>query len=680
MKTRFLVISALFAGVVLPIQAQNWTWAETAGGVLPDEANGCFLDEAGNMYMSGFYFSSDINFGNGNQLSNNGLSDGFTVKYNPNGTTQWASKVKGSAEDKATKCTADRFGNVYTTGYFDSPSIQFGGNNNDNVSNSDNSGGTFDAFIVKYNSSGTPQWYHSIGEEDDDGGSSLATDSLGNVYVTGWFRAPSIAVSSVTIYNTNPAGGSSDMFLIKYGPGGNVLWAKGAGGPDDDKGRGCSVDPDGNVIVTGYFKAPSITIEGTTYPNSGSKDSFVIKYAADGTFIGAKTYGASGGEEAFACSTDGDGNVFLCGNYSSSTVTFDGVTMNNPGSGSGAFLLKLDPSLNAVWARGFSSDSNDEARGCYADSYGNSVVTGVFSGNSLTIGNNSLNNNGGDEIFLAKYDPNGNLFWATKIGKSNDDGSNDCNLSDNGKIVIAGYYNSGSLTLGNIDLDNSYFGIATSDVFIGTTCAASMGTETATACNSFTWMDGNTYTASSNSAVFSFSNGGNACDSIITLDLTINSVDTSVTATSTSLNANSNSTSYRWLDCDNSFSFLSGETSQSYSPTVNGSYAVEITDNGCVDTSNCYVLNAIAVGVSENGVINTLKVYPNPSIGSLMIEVDYPLNNVTLSVRNVLGECVYTEHFVSFKKTEISSVIQKGIYFIELRTHSEYYVAKALKL
>lgn len=658
-----IVVFLLLNGFSL--NAQTWDWAEHAGGILPDEANGCYQDEAGNIYMSGFYFSTDINFGNGNQLSNDGLSDGFIVKYNANGNTQWASKVKGPNEDKATKCTADRFGNVYTTGYFDSPSIQFGGNNNDNVSNSDNSGGTFDAFIVKYNSSGSPQWYHSIGEDDDDGGSAVAADTLGNVYVTGWFRAPSVQVSSsVTIYNTSTGGGPSDMFLIKYDQNGEVLWAKGAGGPDDDKGRGVTVDNEGNVVVTGYCKPPSMTIEGTLFPNNGSKDFFLIKYDANGNLLNAKTYGGSGGEEAFSCSTDSDGNVFVSGNCSSTPLMIDTVTLVNNGSGSGAFLLKLDPTLNALWAKSISSDSNDEARGCYADRFGNSVVTGVFTGNSLTVGNNVFNNNGGEEIFLAKYDSDGNLFWAKKVGKSNDDGSNDCHILDNGRALIAGYFNSGSLTLGTIDFDNSYFGVATSDVFIAHTCEASTGVQTVEACNAYAWIDGNTYTTSSN-VDYSFSNGGVLCDSIVTLNLTLNSVDVTVTETSPTLTANSGGLNYRWLDCDDNYSFVSGEDGQSFTAITNGNYAVEVTDNGCVDTSDCVLINSIPVGVSEHDLAEFISAYPNPTNHRVVIEFEQDFSG-TIRIIDALGRSVSVATIQSRKQIGCVLPKQDGVYLLQL--------------
>jgi hypothetical protein len=147
------------------------------------------------------------------------------------------------------------------------------------------------------------------------------------VYVTGWFRAPSIPVGNVTLYNKNPSGGTSDMFLIKYDPNGNVLWAKSAGSNDDEKGNGCIVDAMGNVIVTGYCKGDSIDIEGTKYRNSGSKDGFVIKYDANGTLLAAKVFGGSSGEEPFTCSADGFGNVFVAGSFSSSSIAIDNDTL-----------------------------------------------------------------------------------------------------------------------------------------------------------------------------------------------------------------------------------------------------------------------------------------------------------------------------------------------------------------
>ena len=703
-------------------QAQNWTWAEHAGGILPDEANGCTMDNNGNMYASGFYFSSSINFGNGNSLSNAGLSDGFIVKYNANGSTQWASRMKGTLEDKATGCAVDNAGNVIVTGYFNSPSLQFGGNNAHSISNFNGSGNSFDCFIVKYNSSGTPLWFHALGKSDDDGGRSVTTDSVGNVYLTGWFRAPSITVGSFTLYNKNPSGGTSDMLLVKYDPDGNVLWAKNAGGSDDEKGNRVTVDNAGNVIVTGYCKADSIEIEGNFYQLSGSKDAFVIKYSPDGTLMAAKVFGGSGGDEPFSCSADASGNIFLTGWYSSNTLAFDAHTLTKPGSGAAIFLAKLDPMLNTIWALTAGSSSKDESRGCSTDKYGNTVITGIFSGSSITFGNTVLNNNGGEEIFVAKYDPDGNLFWAVKAGKSKDDGSNDVYIDDNGRVLIAGYYNSSSIRFGNIDMDNSYIGISTSDYFIANTCNATKVTDTRTACTEYTWIDGNTYNTSNNTATVNIAGSGNSCDSIVTLNLTvlgsatgtdnktacdpytwidgntysesnntatfhiaggaanscdslvklnltITAADISISTLDATFTANAANSTYRWLDCDNNFEFMQGETAQTFTATATGNYAVELTQNSCIDTSDC-VANS-TVGVLGKEAFHKIIIYPNPNNG--IVNLDFgSLNRVSVNVINLSGKSVYKKEAIhaSTYQFELKKEVA-GIYFVEIILENE---------
>lgn len=656
-KTLFL---GLFLASLLQAQAQNWTWAETAGGTLPDEANGCAIDESGNMYASGFYFSNSINFGNGNSLSNDGICDGFVVKYNNAGSTQWASKVKGSSEDKTTKCDVDNAGNVVATGYFNSNSIQFGGNNSHTVSNSNN--GSFDGFIVKYNSNGTPLWFHAIGAADDDGGADVATDAAGNVYVTGWWRAASMTVGPTVLTSY----GDSDMFLIKYDPNGNVLWAKTAGGADDDKGRGVTVDLDGNVIVTGYFKA-DMTIGNTVYPNSGGKDPFVIKYDPNGNVLHAKVFGNTGSEEAFSCSTDGDGSVYVTGNFTSSTVSFDTQSITNTGSSSGIFLVKLDSTLTAVWARAASSNNKDEPRDCSTNIHGNTVVTGIFSGSNITFGNTVLNNNGDEEIFIAKYDKDGNLFWAKKIGKSKSDGGNGIAINNNGKIAIAGYYNSGSLTLGNFNLNNSYFGIATSDVFVASMCPTSIGADVQTACDSYTWTDGNTYTANNNTAVVNFPAGAtNTCDSMVVLNLTINSVDVNVTETAPTLTANATGAIYRWLDCTDNYTFLTGENGRSFTATNSGSYAVEVTQNGCTDTSACQVLTT--VGISEPSSSIEVSLFPNPAASQVTVQLYGSFEKIRVDIFDQLGRVVFSKTDKGDMLNFNVNSFESGVYFIQIQT------------
>ncbi|MCF8299128.1 MAG: T9SS type A sorting domain-containing protein [Saprospiraceae bacterium] len=156
------------------------------------------------------------------------------------------------------------------------------------------------------------------------------------------------------------------------------------------------------------------------------------------------------------------------------------------------------------------------------------------------------------------------------------------------------------------------------------------------------------------------------CDSIMTINLTIDTVNTLIMQTGIALTANAVGATYQWLDCNNSYSMISGATNQSFVPTANGSYAVEITENTCVDTSICFTINN--VGIVESSISPTFKAYPNPTSGKLNIDLGKTYNNINIVIRNVLGQIVLTQSFetTNLLKFEINEA--SGVYFVEIRT------------
>ncbi len=138
-----------------------------------------------------------------------------------------------------------------------------------------------------------------------------------------------------------------------------------------------------------------------------------------------------------------------------------------------------------------------------------------------------------------------------------------------------------------------------------------------TACGNYSAPDGTTYTTSGiKTAVIPNAAG---CDSTITINLTVNNIDVSVAQNGVTLSANTTTAIYQWLDCNNGKSIINGETNQSFTATKNGSYAVEITQNNCVDTSACNAINS--VGILENTFDNEITVYPNPTEGIVKIDL-----------------------------------------------------------
>lgn len=190
------------------------------------------------------------------------------------------------------------------------------------------------------------------------------------------------------------------------------------------------------------------------------------------------------------------------------------------------------------------------------------------------------------------------------------------------------------------------------------------GTDVITACGPYTWIDGNTYHSSNNTATYTLSGAAaNTCDSIVTLDLTISTVDSTVSVTGTVLTANQDGASYQWIDCDNSNAPVPGATSQSFTPASNGSYAVEVTVDNCTKTSACIVVNS--VGLEEAGFAG-LIIYPNPV--SSHVTIVFPAKG-SYSLSDVTGKEMKKGILSENGTTTIDvSQLNAGVYFIELTT------------
>lgn len=189
-----------------------------------------------------------------------------------------------------------------------------------------------------------------------------------------------------------------------------------------------------------------------------------------------------------------------------------------------------------------------------------------------------------------------------------------------------------------------------------------VGTDVQTACESFTWIDNVIYTASNNTATHTILGGAaNGCDSTVTLNLTINTTDVTTTQNGVNLSANATGATYQWIDCDNNKIPINGETNQNFTATINGSYAVIVTENGCADTSNCIFVNSVSVNNVEGEEL--IKIYPNPTTGKVYLELDQQDITKEMRILDITGKQVMTLHPNS-DKIEIKLNVQPGSYFI----------------
>jgi len=194
-------------------------------------------------------------------------------------------------------------------------------------------------------------------------------------------------------------------------------------------------------------------------------------------------------------------------------------------------------------------------------------------------------------------------------------------------------------------------------------------------CNSYTSPSGN-YNWTNSGTYNDTIQNNSGCDSIIVINLTINTIDTSVSANIPIFTSNQSNANYQWVDCNNNYSFINGATNQSYTATANGSYAVIITNNGCTDTSLCYQINATDINALENKIIN---IYPNPTTGLVLINLGDVTSIATITIKNIIGQIVSKETIYNKQTHEIEITGNAGVYFIEISIGSDVETFKLFK-
>ncbi len=386
----------------LHADAQSWLWASSAGSMGDDAGYSVATDSSGDVYVAGYFGTPSITFGS-TTLTNAGSGDIFLVKYNPMGGVIGAISAGGSLLDRCYAMKTDKHGNVYLAGYFQSSSITFGGYTLTKT------GSNADLFVVKMNPSGTTLWARNTGVASNDMDvKSVAVDTLGNVYVVGSFGGPTLTFGSTVLSN----GGSfpfNDMYVVKYNAAGSFVWAKRAGGTQDEIANSVATDAAGNVYVAGYFSSPSVVFGSTTLTTSASSDMFLVKYDSSGSVVWAKNSGSSSMGQSVAIDTSGD--VFVSGIFYPPSVTFGTTTLTNAGSGD-AFLVKYSSTGSVVWANSLGGPGAESGACVHVSATNDVYTTGYFFSSSVTVGSTTLTNAGMANMYVVRCTSGGALVSA----------------------------------------------------------------------------------------------------------------------------------------------------------------------------------------------------------------------------------------------------------------------------
>ena len=250
------------------------------------------------------------------------------------------------------------------------------------------SSGATDPLIHIVNVTVSPEvgngWAQTWGGTGDDEGKDVAVDNDGNIYVAGYFEStvdfnPDLNEDAIITSN-----GLLDAFLVKYDQHGDFIWVKTWGAEGNDRGRALDVDSDGFIYCGGEFRStvdfdPGPGIDEKT--SNGTVDSSLSKYSPDGTYIWTITWGGGLAVGTSRIKISTDGYIFVTGNFWSSNADFDpglGQDIHATHGYYDVFLSKFDLDGNFKWARTWGGSEDDYGKGVSVDSSGNVYCSGYF--------------------------------------------------------------------------------------------------------------------------------------------------------------------------------------------------------------------------------------------------------------------------------------------------------------
>lgn len=692
--------------------APSWT-----GSIQHASCRNITCDDSNNVYITGnFIISADFDPGPGVHTVPSNANDIFILKLNSLGEFVWV-RTMGSVNggNIAQDIVYDPAGYIYTTGYFDNEVDFNTGTGVQNISSVHRQG-----FIHKLDVNGNFIWVkttESASNYTSGSGSniiSLDIDQSSNLYAFGRFSGvqdfdPGLDSTLLTSNN-----GSLDCFILKLDSSGNFSWVKNFGNDNFDKPEHLVIDNDNSLYMTGTFSDSLDVDPGLSeyfLTSDSLTDVFVLKLDENGIFETAYSLNSSLETNVNSLSIDSDKNLYISGKHRG-VLDYDPsdayLLSTLSASFEQNFFLKTDSNHNLEWAKTVTDNYLSGGLFLIPDESSNAVYASGYYYDSLdfssTIDTGTFVSQGGSDVFIMKFE--------------------ECNPSHGTHSVNAcGAYTWMDSTIYTTDnttmtfvLPNAAVNGCDSIVHLDLTISSpSTSIDTRTACESLIWIDGQTYSSNNTTATHTLTNSTGCdsvvtlnltlnnststltetacfmytspsgqeltasgtfqdtitnafnCDSVITINLTINTIDLTLSQIGSTLQTNETGATYQWLDCDNNYSVINGETSSTYTPTQNGNYALEIQKNGCVDTTACHSVQNVSLYEFTD---QDLQVFPNPIKDHIQLVFLDNQKNLSIRIENILGQNVYTNQLEEGKTIDLQFNQPTGVYLLHVTSHS----------
>ncbi len=708
----------------------NFIFGLKIGGNGRDSGTAIAVDSLENIYISGS-FRDTVDFDPGIDTFNlvsNGLSDAFVMKLNKFGDFLWARSFGGTDDDHCSlnslKISND--GTIFLSGQYKlTVDFDFGIGETSYTSN-----GSADVFIMRIDDLGNFVWAKSFGGIDTDRVRGVSIDNTEFICISGSFYN-SVDFNPSELEYTLTSEGMRDAYILKLNLDGEFIWVKQFSGINTVTAT-TSIDQFGNIYSTGFFKE---TIDFDPGPgvyelsSSGEQDIYVHKMNGDGEFIWAIKMGDTGGDIGRNIKTDSIGNVYVTG-------AFQGIVDFNPGAETfdlesytfavDGYVAKLDSSGAFKWAFHVGGSSGDDITDIELGRCGQVITSGNFQNTGYfgAFGDPfALTSEGSYDRFLLKLTPvlyespdvpilSSSEYDTLCPGDSLELFIDSGNLNDayywvwydplcGGSIIDTGLsvtvYPSGTRTYyargeggcisyglcGSVTIFGDEFA-PVPDEFILDTIFTNCPLDTILPPSATDYCFGSSY--GTPDILFPFEEIGTSLitwtysdslgnSSSQTQNIVYTPIDNSVSQDGLILTANAAGLEYQWVDCDEDFEELVGETNQDLFVTENSNYAVWISNDSCSVLSACIEINFI--GLKNNELTNALKIYPNPSSGTFNINLEKTsIEKVILY--DLSGKLLYYEEGINSHSYTLKTHVATGVYLIEVTSSIGVHLSKVV--
>jgi hypothetical protein len=216
----------------------------------------------------------------------------------------------------------------------------------------------------------------------------------------------------------------------------NWTWALQGGGTGFDEARSVATDGLNNIFVLGDFNLTA-TFGEDTLISAGSEDVFVAKYSSNGDLIWIEQIGGSAFDRGNGIATDISNNCIVTGRFDG-TITIGDTSLVTQGNDD-IFIVKYDTDGNLFWVTQAGGTGFDRSNCIKTDILENIVITGRFE-NTAFFGDTSISSYGTEDIFIAKYDKDGNFLWANQAGGITVDRGHGIATDGSGNTIVTGRF------------------------------------------------------------------------------------------------------------------------------------------------------------------------------------------------------------------------------------------------